>query len=105
MEPKRIDIKEFRKKGYLQELNRQFLHPLGLALEVVQNDDGSERLGGIWDSREDPNGFTYDLQNSKFTNKERLQEFKEKADNIAKQFEEKRKTRQQKLGFFIEPIK
>ena len=30
----RISIQEFRDKGYLQETNRQFLHPLGLALEV-----------------------------------------------------------------------
>lgn len=34
-QPKRIDIKEFREKGYLQELNRNFLHPLGLALEII----------------------------------------------------------------------
>ncbi len=59
-EIKRISIVEFRKLGYLQEVNRQFLHPLGLALEVVIEEDGSERLGGIWDSREDPEGFLYD---------------------------------------------
>lgn len=84
---KRIDIKEFREKGYLQELNRQFLHPLGLALEVVIDncpncDNGTihrgsvdqpihERcptcggdgeivvLGGIWDFREDPEGLLF----------------------------------------------
>ncbi len=27
----RIDIAEFQELGYLQELNRQYLHPLGLA--------------------------------------------------------------------------
>lgn len=32
---KRIDIAEFREDGYLQEVNRNFLHPYGLALEVV----------------------------------------------------------------------
>jgi len=31
----RIDVAEFRRVGYLAELNRRFLHPLGLALEVV----------------------------------------------------------------------
>ena len=31
----KIDVKEFREKGYLQELNRRFLHPLGLALEII----------------------------------------------------------------------
>ena len=46
-EIKRMSIKEFREKGYLQELNRQFLHPLGLALEIIINEDGSESLGGV----------------------------------------------------------
>lgn len=56
---KRMDIKEFREIGYLQEINRLFLHPLGLALEVVVNEDGSERLGGIWDYRDDPEGIYF----------------------------------------------
>ena len=56
---KRIDIKEFREKGYLQEVNRRFLHRVGLALEVVVDDDGTERLGGIWDYREDPEGICF----------------------------------------------
>ncbi len=54
-----IDINEFREAGYLQELNRRFLHPLGLALEVVVEEDGTERLGGIWDYRDDPEGMRY----------------------------------------------
>ena len=58
---KRIDIKEFREKGFLQELNRQFLHPLGLALEVNKDDDGNETLGGVWDYRDDPEGIIFDL--------------------------------------------
>lgn len=59
-EIKRIDIKEFREKGFLQEVNRQFFHPLGLALEVVINDeDGTESLGGIWDYRDDPEGVFF----------------------------------------------
>lgn len=56
---KRIDIKEFREFGYLQELNRSFLHPLGLALEVVIEEDGGEHLGGVWDYRDDPEGIRY----------------------------------------------
>jgi len=57
---KRMSVSEFRKLGYLQELNRQFLHPLGLALEVVIEGGGSERFGGVWDYREDPEGVLYD---------------------------------------------
>jgi hypothetical protein len=60
---RRIDIKEFRRLGILQEVNRKFFHPLGLALEVIVNDDGTETLGGIWDYREDPEGnfFSEDM--------------------------------------------
>jgi predicted pyridoxine 5'-phosphate oxidase superfamily flavin-nucleotide-binding protein len=57
---KYIDIKEFRELGYLQELNRQFLHPLGMALSVTVDEDGNEHLEGIWDYRDDPEGIFYD---------------------------------------------
>ena len=57
---KRIDIKEFRELGFLQELNRQFLHPLGLSLEVIIEEDGSEKLGGVWDYRDDLEGMFFD---------------------------------------------
>ena len=57
---KRIDVKEFREKGFLQEANRKFFHPLGLALEVIINDDtGEEILGGIWDYRDDQEGMFF----------------------------------------------
>lgn len=58
-EIKRISIKEFREIGFLQEVNRQFFHPLGLALEVSINEDGIEYLSGVWDYREDPEGITF----------------------------------------------
>lgn len=58
-EQKKMTPKEFREQGYLQEVNRRFLHPLGLALEVVREVDGTERFGDVWDSREDPEGFVF----------------------------------------------
>ncbi len=57
---KRIDIAELRSLGVLHELNRLFLHPLGLALEVRIDEDGKESLGGVWDYREDPEGILFD---------------------------------------------
>lgn len=55
-----IDIKEFRELGYLQEVNRLFLHPLGLALEVVVDSETGEcKLGGVWDYRDDPDGIVF----------------------------------------------
>jgi hypothetical protein len=56
-----ISVKEFRELGFLQELNRQFLHPLGLALEVRVDSDGNETLGDIWDFRTDPTGIFYGI--------------------------------------------
>jgi hypothetical protein len=55
-----MDIKEFADTGYLQEVNRLFFHPLGLALEVVEDADGDCRLGGIWDYRDDPEGIIFE---------------------------------------------
>ena len=61
---KRIDIKEFRVKGFLQEANRKFFHPLGLALEVIINDEtGEENLGGIWGYRDDDEGMFFGPDN------------------------------------------
>lgn len=34
-----------------------FFHPLGLALEVTVDDDGTEKPGGIWDYRDAPDGI------------------------------------------------
>lgn len=95
---KRMDIKEFREKGFLQEANRQFFHPLGLALEIVIDDDGNESLGGVWDYRDDPEGMSYDdeLIRTDFA--------KERADKIQELFNEKSKTRTERYGYTIQPV-
>lgn len=56
---KKMSAKEFRQLGYLQELNRQFLHPLGLALEINREKDGTETFGEVWDYRDDPEGMLF----------------------------------------------
>jgi hypothetical protein len=108
-ERKYLDAAEFQRVGFLQEANRLFFHPLGLALSVLQitgswddevlsegmgawvydvaealravRDDavrdedalreealavckrlwpeGSVHLDGVWDSRDDPEGFYF----------------------------------------------
>lgn len=57
---KRIDIAEFHRLGLLQEVNRLFFHPRGLALEVVA-DVGRppDRFGGVRDYRDDPEGMGF----------------------------------------------
>jgi len=104
-EIKRIDIKEFREEGYLQELNRQFLHPLGLALEVIINDEtGEETLGGVWDYREDLEGMYYALDNPSFTSNARLAGFIKRYRNISKLQKVRKICREISLGFWIEPV-
>lgn len=98
---KRMDIKEFREKGYLQELNRRFLHPLGLALEVEVEDNGNEKLGGVWDYRKDEEGIYYDINNS---NEERLKRFYENKKFIDNEIIERGIKRREKLGFNSEEI-
>lgn len=55
----RMSAKEFRETGLLQEINRQWLHPRGLALEVVVDVDGTERFGEVWDDRDDSEGWVF----------------------------------------------
>lgn len=91
---KYIDIKEFRQFGYLQELNRQFLHPLGLALEVQVDDNGNETLGGIQDFRDDPEGIIYADGVITAT----------KSSNVYNANEKMKQSREQLLGFHIQPV-
>ena len=100
-EIKKISIKEFRENGYLQELNRRFLHPLGLALEVKVNDDKTEEISGVWDYREDAEGIFYDVKNSNEKRKVALKRKKEFIDNELKR---RNKLRKKLLGFVIEPV-
>lgn len=58
MARKYMDLQEFVERGYLQEVNRIFLHRLGLALEVTEDEDGL-RLTGIQDVRDDPEGMIF----------------------------------------------
>lgn len=90
-----MSVKEFREQGYLQELNRQFLHPLGLALEVVVEEDGTERFGEVWDSRDDPEGMSYGPGIID----------PEKAARIHEESAQKLGARLRALGFVIQPPK
>lgn len=94
-EPKRIDIAEFRKLGFLQEANRKFFHPVGLALEVVINEDETETLGGIWDYREDEEGIYYGESVLK----------KERAEYVDNLLNLKKDKRIEMFGSIVQPIK
>lgn len=49
---KKMNIEEFVEFGYLQEVNRLVLNPVGLALEVRNG-----KLDGIWDKRSKREGL------------------------------------------------
>lgn len=95
-EIKRMPIKEFRERGYLHEINRLLLHPLGLALEVsVDDETGEEQLGGVWDEREDPEGIVYgdDLLNP------------EKAERVCQELLARREERKKHTGgWVVQPL-
>ena len=86
----RMSIREFREVGLLQELNRLFLHPLGLALEVIiDNETGVVAFGGIWQT-DDPEGFVFEEIN------------KAKVDYVEKWAAEMAVSRKRALGYVIQ---
>jgi hypothetical protein len=93
-EPKKMSAREFRDLGYLQEVNRLFLHPLGLALEVVVEEDGGARFGDVWDERDDPEGLIFDPSLIDG----------EKAERITAETAERYATRFEALGFWQQPF-
>lgn len=88
----RMDIKEFLNDGYLQEVNRRFFHPLGLALEVITDLDVI-KIGGVWDYRNDPEGL-------RFAEGEIDREKARKIDTL---WRKKSKVRESLLGYMIQP--
>jgi hypothetical protein len=89
-----MDLKEFVAEGYLQEVNRLFFHPLGLALSVAEHDDGRIELLGFQDARDDPEGWIFSPGTLN----------PEKALKIAQILDERRGLREGRLGYWVQPI-
>lgn len=92
-----MPVSEFRKEGYLQEVNRLFFHPLGLALSVAVDEDGSESFGPIWDDRKDPAGI-------RFADDVIDEEFRSRVEKINKEFVGRFGARQAFLGYTVQPF-
>jgi hypothetical protein len=114
---KYLDLAELQSEGYLQEVNRQFFHPLGLALSILAENRCEEcdeewdpeqeqcakcgnrtwqthiRELSIWDAREDMEGIYFDDGVDPA-----------KADNVASQLLERAPAREAALGYIIQPI-
>lgn len=93
---KRMSVKEFRTRGFLQEVNRQFLHPLGLALETIKETEDEESFGEVWDYIDDPEGMFFGDVSSP--------DMIERAEEIEKLKNEKAEVRIEKYGFSIQPL-
>ncbi len=92
---KYIPVKEFRALGFIQEINRQLLHPCGLAIEVIVNEEtGEETLGGVWDYRDDPEGMRFVEDELSFGKVKAV-------DQLAKS---KAQFRLDNLGYVVQPV-
>lgn len=90
-----MSLDDFVKSGYLQEVNRKFLHPMGIALSVIADEKGQiQGFGPIWDHRNDPEGIRYDRIDEDMTRK---------AQKVENHRKKKAKERYQKLGYIIQP--
>jgi hypothetical protein len=90
---KYMDPGDLRSQGYVQEANRVFFHPLGLALAVT----GSGALA-VLDARSDPEGwrFSDELIDAPDTHT--------KAVHIAEEFHRRGDRRRERLGYVVQPV-
>ena len=90
---KLLDAATFRDDGYLQEANRGFFHPLGLALAMTPEPmDGSVAILTVWDFREDPEGIRFEGGG-----------LAQKAARVALLADARRPVREKALGYWQQP--
>jgi len=90
-EPKYMSVKEFQEAGYLHEINRRVLHPLGIALSVAIDDhNGQVEFGPIHDLRDDPSGIIFDTLDGG------------KINNIENEISKRMDTRLEALGTWVQ---
>lgn len=90
---KKLSMDEFHKQGYLQELNRQFLHPLGLSL-AIKVEDGKRTFYAFYDHRESKEDLLFEPGLLDPT----------KAKFVEREQEERGQVRSSRLGFVVQPI-
>jgi len=84
--------------GLLFEINRKVLHPLGLALEIQMEDDGSNvTFGRIWDERKDQEGIIF-AEDSLEDGANKLHGYMHQQGIVALAH------RQEKLGYIIQAL-
>ena len=92
-----MDIGEFVEAGYLQEVNRGFFHPHGLALEAERDEETGEwRLSGVWDYRDDPEGVLFADTSG--------EQFRSKAQHVYDELVRHSEVREGMFGQVIQPL-
>lgn len=91
---KYMEGKDFQKEGYLQEVNRQFLHPLGLALGIVEDEYGITSFVVI-DHRDDMEGVAF-LPEGPDENKTNM---------VMHEFKRRVPIREKALGYIVQPVR
>lgn len=97
-EVRRMPIADFVRLGFLQEINRRYLHPLGLALEVELENGEPARLGGVWDYRHDPEGLLFSEEDL------RSAEVRRKADEFSAHLFARYPDRIRAVGAWVQPL-
>lgn len=89
-----MDITEFRRRGYLQEVNRRLLHPLGMELVVSEPDEltGVQKLLGVLDYRDHPQGVAYASLDV------------DKAGAVGAEMHNRAIVRARDLGYIVQPL-
>lgn len=93
---KKMDLKEFQDFGFLQEANRQFFHPLGLALTVYIDKDWDYTHLFIQDWRDDKEGGVFLSLND--------DDSRDKAKRVENLLREFAQIRFKFFGWMIQPI-
>jgi hypothetical protein len=93
-----LPLSTFVDEGYLQEVNRQFFHPLGLQL-CADTDFESGNVTGfqIMDCRDEVNSVWYMFEADEF-------EHRRKYLNVAKEWKTRSDRREAELGYMVEPV-
>lgn len=99
VDPRRPDhemtVQDFQEQGFLLELNRRFLHPLGVALAIVKYADTPWHRCHILDHRDDPEGIRFAELDER---DQRL------SDQVATLERNRAPERRRRLGYWVQPI-
>lgn len=90
-----MDLGEFKSSGLLQEVNRRFLHIMGLALGVGTWPDGTKEMVVIDNKATQTSGMIYPDMG---------EDHEARAANVQKLYDDMAAARQRTYGFVIQPL-